>query len=65
MRGLSKVFYERENYYIVSCKPAGYPVPDPNRTRVPGKIRRVGSGTGYKKKFGPGTNMIAYHDPDR
>jgi hypothetical protein len=38
---------------------------DPTRGRVPGKIRRVGSGTGYKKKFGPGTNMIAYPDPDR
>ncbi len=48
---------------LVSCKPAGYPVPDPTRSRVPGKIRRVGSDTGYKKKFGPGTNMIAY--PDR
>ncbi len=32
---------------------------------VPGKIHRVGSGTGYKKKFGPGTNMIVYPDPDR
>jgi hypothetical protein len=48
----------------VSCKPAGYQVLYPTRSRVPGKICRVGSGTGYKKKFGRGTNMIAYPDPD-
>ncbi len=30
-----------------------------------GRVRFAGSGTGYKKKFGPGTNMIAYPDPDR
>ncbi len=47
-------------FELVSCKPAGYPVPNSTRGRVPGKIRRVGSGTGCKKKFGPGTNMIAY-----
>ncbi len=50
---------------LVSCNPAGQPVPNPTRSRVPGKIRRVGSGTGYKKKIGPGTNMIAYPDPER
>ncbi len=47
----------------MSCNPAGYSEPDPARSMGPGKIRRVGLGAGYKQKFGPGTNMIAY--PDR
>jgi hypothetical protein len=35
---------------LVSCEPAGYPVPDPTRSRVPGKIRRFDSGPGLKKE---------------
>jgi hypothetical protein len=40
---------------LVSYNPARYPVPDQTWSMGLGKIRRVG----------PGTNMIAYSDPDQ
>ena len=65
------VYYSPTDIFLVfgttveSCKPAGYPAPDPTRSRVRVKFAGSVRVSGMEKKSGSGPGTIVYPDPNR